>query len=173
MHVQPVEWKEIAGFEKYSISNNAQIKNNDSNKILKQNLNKSTGYMQVSVKPNGRAGKSKLFRVHREFALAWIPNPDNKPVINHKDCNKTNNSIENLEWVTHQENVVHAFDNDLIVTKYGVDTNFAILNDDLVRLIRSDRMTSRLSLRKLAPRYGVAHNTLSDILTGKTWKHVV
>ena len=112
--METVEWKEIKGFENYSISNNAQIKNNSTGRILKQNQNKSTGYMQVAVSPNGRHGKHKLFRVHREFALAWIPNPDNKPTINHKDCNKTNNNIENLEWASYQEYTQHAYDNNLV-----------------------------------------------------------
>ena len=46
--------------------------------------------------------------IHRAIALAFIPNPENKPCINHKDGNKLNNSIDNLEWCTHQENMIHA-----------------------------------------------------------------
>lgn len=53
-------------------------------------------------------GTNKLCYLHRLLAITFIPNPDNKPVVNHKDSNKLNNSIDNLEWVTYQENSVHS-----------------------------------------------------------------
>jgi hypothetical protein len=60
-------------------------------------------------------GKQKLIYLHKLLAEAFIPNPDPKKYtqVNHKDCNKQNNSLSNLEWVTHQENVQHARDNNL------------------------------------------------------------
>jgi len=68
------------------------------------------GYYRMSM----RVGtKTKLIYLHKLLAEAFIPNPENKTQVNHKDCNKQNNSLSNLEWVTHQENVQHARDNNL------------------------------------------------------------
>ena len=64
----------------------------------------SKGYLRV---PLYKDGKRKWHKVHRLVANAFIPNPDNKPQVNHKDGNKLNNSITNLEWVTDEENKEH------------------------------------------------------------------
>ena len=66
------------------------------------------GYYRV---PLSKLGKTKHHLVHRLVAITFIPNPDSLPIINHKDLNKTNNTVDNLEWVTQQENCVHAITN--------------------------------------------------------------
>jgi hypothetical protein len=95
-------WKKIIidGIKTYySVSDTGEIRNDERNKILK--LSSEQDYKTVVLHINK---KSKKFRVHRLVALAFIENPENKPYVNHKDGNRSNNKIENLEWVTPQEN---------------------------------------------------------------------
>ena len=98
-------WKDIPGYEGlYQASTSGEIKSLFRyNKILKQTVGKN-GYKAVELFKNK---KGKRFSVHRLIALTFIPNPYNKPQINHIDENKVNNNIENLEWVTAEENLKH------------------------------------------------------------------
>ena len=113
-----MEWKtliykdcDLAG--QYLISNDGKIFSLKSNKILKQNINKKTGYYGVCVSLGGRE-KKKLIKTHIAVAMTFVDGYDDGLVVNHKDGNKTNNFAENLEWVTKSENTFHAYHNDLI-----------------------------------------------------------
>nr|DAK16804.1 MAG TPA: homing endonuclease [Caudoviricetes sp.] len=94
----------INNFENYAISNYGNIKNVKKNKILKPVKNKN-GYLEHTFCQNG---VKKTFRIHRLVGLYFIPNPDNKPYINHKNGIKTDNCFNNLEWCTAKENDTHA-----------------------------------------------------------------
>lgn len=91
---------------KYSISNLGNVRNDITRKILKKNTHKKTGYEQITLRIDG---KSKVLSVHRLVCLEFIPNPDNKKYVNHIDGNKTNNQLDNLEWVTASENMLHDY----------------------------------------------------------------
>ena len=95
-------WKPIENFENYSVSIFGRIRNDQTNKILK--LNNKGGYLHVSLTNNKI---KKTFKVHRLVALTFIENTENKKEVNHKDKNKHNNHISNLEWNTHKENSIH------------------------------------------------------------------
>ena len=103
-------WKDIKGYEGlYQVSNLGNVKSlsryhHKKEQILKPNL-KNDGYYETTLLKNG---KPKWIRTHRLVAMAFIPNLENKPQINHKDGNKLNNCVENIEWVTNQENIDHA-----------------------------------------------------------------
>ena len=107
-------WKSIKGYRgKYKVSNKgrvARITKAKSLRCLKGQLNHK-GYLRVSLVKNH---KPHFFRVHRLVGLAFIPNPLNKPQINHKDGNKLNNRVDNLEWVTNEENYEHAIKHKLV-----------------------------------------------------------
>lgn len=97
--------KDIKGFEQYySISDDGKVYSKVRNIYLKLN-NKKNGYVYVTLQVKN---KKYTKRVHRLVAEAFIPNPQNKPFVNHIDGNKSNNVVQNLEWVTGSENNIHA-----------------------------------------------------------------
>lgn len=76
-----------------------------------------TKYYRTTVSLYDRSGKRHYCKVHRLVAEAFIPNPDNKPFVNHKDCNPCNNAVDNLEWCTPKENVAYMDKLDRRVSK--------------------------------------------------------
>lgn len=103
-------WKDVQGYEGlYKVSNLGNVYSCKRNKLLKKYFPDlglgATGYNLVGLYKDG---KQKMFVVHRLVAQAFIDNPLNLPVVNHKDGNKRNNTVENLEWCTQKENVAHA-----------------------------------------------------------------
>lgn len=102
------EVKEIKGYRgKYIISSDGVIYNNYSGKEMKQRLIR--GYPHVGLRIfNGEKSEQKLYKVHRLVAEYFIPNPNNLPIVNHKDGNKVNTNVSNLEWVSFEENSNHA-----------------------------------------------------------------
>ena len=109
-------FKDIKGYEGlYQISNLGDVKTiykYRPSRNLKPVIRK--GYYTVTLCKDGNI---KIHSVHRLLAEAFIDNPDNLPVINHKDGNRLNNSINNLEWCTQKENIRHAFKTGLVNRK--------------------------------------------------------
>lgn len=100
---------------RYDFLPNGNIFDRDNNVFLKKSVNKKSGYELVNIIFNN---KRKLFLVHRLIAIIILPNPQNKPCVNHKNGIKTDNRVENLEWVTYSENMKHAFLSGLnVITK--------------------------------------------------------
>jgi hypothetical protein len=110
-------WKEVLGFEGfYEVSNSGQVKSLPRNgtkkepRILKQTLNKY-GYYRVNLQKPRKdltQNKNNLRSAHRLVAIAFIPNPEKKPQVNHKNGIKTDNEVKNLEWVTNLDNITHS-----------------------------------------------------------------
>lgn len=92
-------WQPVKGFEKYYVSNTGKVKGS-SGSILKPGLRQ--GYKVVYLSINHK--KHKTIGIHRLVANAFIPNPENKPEIDHINRDRTDNRVENLRWVTHEEN---------------------------------------------------------------------
>ncbi len=144
-----VIWKDLVGFEgRYQVSNKGAIRSILTNhgkyqeKLKKTYIRSSTcQYMYVNLSV---FDKSYIEAVHRAVAKAFIPNPDNKPMVNHIDGNKLNNNVCNLEWVTCSENHSHAFKTGLRNTdsvtelhlgkKFGVTSEFHNVSWDSTRL---------------------------------------
>ena len=96
------EWKTITYASNYDVSNFGRIRQNKKNKILKPYISKQNGYSYVMIRCND--GKYINKRIHRFVAEEFIPNPNNLPMVNHKDFNRSNNIIDNLEWVNGTQN---------------------------------------------------------------------
>ena len=105
-------WKDIKGYEGlYQISNKGRVKTLGNNKTRKEKIRDGKidrGYKRILLCKNG---KKKQCLIHRLVAEAFLPNPDNLPVVNHKDENKLNNNVENLEWCTQAYNVNYSHNN--------------------------------------------------------------
>lgn len=102
-------WKDIQGYEGlYQVSNLGRVKRVTTGRILKGGKDKY-GYLIVNLY---KYSVGSIKTIHRLVAEAFIPNPENKPQVNHVDENKTNNSLDNLEWMTAKENTNHGTRNE-------------------------------------------------------------
>lgn len=126
-------------------------------RVLKTRF-KPDGYPLFSVRPEGYRGKLLSFPVHRLVAKAFLPNPEGLPEVNHKDFNRRNNHVDNLEWVTRSENMRHAF----------TAGRGRKLNPEKARAVR-ERFDCGESLDDLATFYCVSRQTINLVLRGEIW----
>lgn len=161
-----MEFKQVVEHPNYEVSIDGTVRNRTSGKILSQYLN-DRGYYMVTLQENY---KSRPCRVHRLIALGYMPNPENKPHINHKDGVKTNNNLDNLEWCTNPENISHAFRTGLY-NNTGSHNGMAKLTDEKVREIKV-LLNSGMVQHKIADIYGVSRSCILSIKLNSRWKHV-
>lgn len=140
-----------------------------STKRIKKSFKRKDGYIGIQLYIN----KDNLinYQLHRLIAIAFIPNPDNKKYINHKDSNRSNNNINNLEWVTFQENVKHGYQFGYASNK-GSKNGFSKLNENQVLEIRKKRIEEKLTYQKLAELYNVSYACIAGIIQKTNWKHI-
>lgn len=134
---------------------------------------KKTGaYLGVSLFHEGQGTR---FYLHRLVAEAFLPNPENKPCVNHINFNHSDNHVSNLEWVTYQENSAHAVSHG----RFGCGNPVKGSSHPSARLTEQDVIDLRLtwqpgsSITALAHRYGVTNRALYQALCDRTWKHVI
>ena len=135
----------------------------------------------ISIRPNsdgyasftaGRKGNRTRERVHKYVAKLFIPNPNNLPEIDHLDGNRMNPSVDNLEWVTHEENIQRAHKKGSYKGRYvGQDNPKAKLNDNLVIQLREEYKAGA-SIKELCDKYHHPWNTIGNAVKGNTWKHL-
>lgn len=163
-------WVRITEFPDYAVSGDGHVmrltpcRGTRPGLLLKPGPN-SNGYPTVVIR---RAGVTKTHLVHRLVAAHFIPNPENRPEVNHRDGRKTNSSYDNLEWATGSENTLHAFAIGLRSMR-GANNPNAKLDLSQVATIKRLRGQGHTPLQ-LARRFGVSRSAVYVILRGKTWK---
>ena len=161
-------WREIEGSKNLQVSNKGRVRSSFHGEgwlILKGCVRQ--GYRLVHVKD-----KNKL--VHVLVAKAFIPNPENKPEVNHKDGNKLNNCVENLEWVTHMENIRHACETGIFRHTTGLNANKSVLKKEEVRYIRKHYKPrdKEWGAPSLAKKFGVSPQTIYRAFYRITYRDV-
>lgn len=138
--------------------------------ILKNRLRSKDGYYFVSFYDNY---KFTTQTIHRLVAMAFIPNPENKPYVNHIDGNKLNNHVSNLEWANCSENMLHAYRTGIAISQKGSKCHKSKMTESNVLAIR--RLYKRnpfVNRRNIAKKFGVAYNTITCVILRKTWTHI-
>lgn len=168
-------YKSIPGYEGfYEASNFGNIRSLNridsgnkfrTGKTMKPVLKKATGYFQVKLCRGNADHKICLW--HRVICLTFIENILNKPSVNHIDADKSNNRIENLEWVTAKENTSHGINIGNIKPR-GEDNKSSKLKITDIIFIRSNSISSK----ELSKKYNVASAHINSIRRRVTWKHV-
>ena len=166
-------WKDISGFEgRYQVSSIGRIRSYararySEPKILKQFYD-SDGYCCVNLCDAKNGIKGKLTKIHRLVAKAFIDNPNKLPEINHKDENKRNNRVENLEWCTTQYNLTYG--NRLNCAR-GSNNYHSRLTQEQVDEIRRDYIKGdrEYGQSALGKKYGVSHGSIAAVVNYKSW----
>ena len=164
------EWRSIPEWEElYEVSNQGRIRRLHKTtppRIVKASLNRF-GYYEIGLKRHTQRRQTWIF-VHRLVARPFIGPLPNGHQVNHKDGIKTNNSPDNLEYVTPRENIQHGQKLGLMNTARGIHAGFAKVTDEIVRSIR----ISNDSLSTIGRQWGITAQTVWAIKHRVTWKHV-
>ena len=155
------DWRDIVGYERfYKISNRGRVK---SRCCILRPFRHTRGYLMVNLWKYGVCKKAYISRL---VAKAFIPNPLNLPTVNHKDGNKENNNVENLEWMTYRDNSWHGLINGLLCV--GEDHPNSKLKNSEVKYIKS--LKGKYSAAEIAKKFNVSRKCISMIMNGQSWK---
>jgi hypothetical protein len=159
-------WKDIINYEgKYQVSDSGRVRNKVTLQILTPS--ERNGYFRIGLYTN-TIKRNKAFSVHRLVAESFLGYKTQEFEVNHKNGNKLDNRLSNLEWVTPSENVKHSYITNL--RKKGSKLIGAKLNEEVVKLIKAEIFSN--SERLLAKKYNVSRITIRNIKSGRCWSHV-
>lgn len=172
-------WKAIPGYNSlYFASNKGRIKSVDmecqntgrdsnGNPATRVHYGKFLSCKKLTKKGYMRANLlNKCFQWHRLIAMTWIPNPDNKPQVNHIDGNKTNNNVDNLEWCSNQHNRDHAVRTGLHAS--GERARNKLTTEQVIRIMEA--IDTGVRVCDLSRQYNVSRSCIDNIKSRVTWK---
>lgn len=159
----------IPGCDCNYITKCGKVYSNKAGKMLELSQSVQWQYLSVAVYVDG---KNTRRHVHRLLALTFIPNPDGKPEVNHKDGDKLNNSLDNLEWVTKKENAQHAQSTGLSHLPQGEENGRAKLTEDEVVSIYHRMLNGEIN-SKLAREFNVSPTTIQSIKKRINWSYLL
>lgn len=172
------EWRDIEGFDGwYQVSNTGKVRSccNSHGTRGKWKLRALSanhdGYLKVRL---NKGDKDLTQRVHTLVAEAFLPNPRGYDTVNHKDGNKTNNAVDNLEWADRSEQMIHAYKLGLKKPMRGSSNCNAKLSDDDVRYIRSHykRLSQEFGTVALGRKFGLTNAAVGKVVRGETYQEV-
>lgn len=147
-------WKDVDGFDKYEINENGEVRNKRTGKILKP-YDRGNGYR--SCRLYDTQGSHNCY-VHRLVALAFVPNPNNYPEVNHIDEDKTNNCVSNLEWCTKSHNVNYGNRNAKVAAHFNIPVIQYSMEGEFIR--------EWPSMRSIQRELGYSQGNISSCCTG-------
>jgi hypothetical protein len=174
------EWKSLPYCTFYEVSNLGNVRTTE--RIVQSTafIRKVHKAKSVALTDNGNGyklfgtrfqGKKKNFYIHRVVAQLFIVNSSNLPEVNHKDGNKANNRVDNLEWVNRQQNRTHAVINDLVC--YGEDVHGNKLTEgQVIEILTAHKNNPSVNRTQLGKKYGVGDSKISGIIKGYSWRRV-
>ena len=136
-------------------------------KVLKGYYN-TKGYLNVKLYDGLAKGKS--ITIHRVIALTFLENPNNYKEVNHIDYDKSNNSVENLEWCSRSHNVLHAYKGMKLSDYSGSARSTKLKEADVLKIRQSYK--ENISKKELSKKYNVVLGTIDFIINRQTWKHI-
>jgi hypothetical protein len=173
-------WKDVVGFEKYfEVSSYGRVKSKarfvnrsvgapfwKKEKILTP---KTKRYAEYNLSING---VSNFKTGHRLVGEAFLPNPENLPMVLHKDNNKLNNRVDNLEWGDGFKNMQDAVKTGAVIAQKGMERPQAKSTDAQIIEIRKLYGTGNFTMNEIGEMFGYPYRSISDIVRGKSWKHL-
>lgn len=169
MNLKAITRGPLAG--KYAVSDCGQVINCQTGRVLRPdqtttNRGKAQTYYRVNLFVNNKGYK---FAVHRLVAMAFLPNPDNKPEVNHIDGDRSNNQASNLEWVTKSENMQHAAKTGL--ASAGSMNGMSKYTEAQIQQVLQCSAAG-LSRKEVSEITGVSISMIKDVRMGRAWTHV-
>lgn len=160
--------KRIPGYSKYSATKDGRVwSHRERSGWLTPTIDRN-GYVRYYVE--GDNGKRKGMYIHQIVAQTYIPNPENKPNVNHKDFDKANNSIDNLEWCTQLENIQHDWAHGKRRIRQGEEAVHKVTGEAVLKIRELYQLGWKQT--RLAQEFGISQPTISQIVLRKSWRNL-